>query len=227
MMIQEQYDTEMELVADATAGDAIALQTLLHRYRGRLLEYIRRKMPSVLVPLFTSEDVFQDVCVEAFRGIGQFSLSDRGASCSSSFGAWLLTIARHQMIDLLRVHNAKKRGSGRLGANPNRLLGQTGVVEDDETHVYDGMVALLETLAVYRRTPSKSAAAHETAAALERSIDRLPPDYRQAIRLRHVEGMAPKEAAARMKRSEGAFHLLCNRGLKALRVELRSESSFF
>jgi RNA polymerase sigma-70 factor (ECF subfamily) len=196
------------------------LQALLYRHRGRLLEYIQRHLPPVLVPLFTPEDVFQDVCIEAFRGIGQFVADGDASAC-----AWLLTIARHRMIDLLRGHNARKRGSGLVGANPNRILRLQGASADDG-QVYDGMVALLETLAVYRRTPSKSAAAHELAAALERSIDRLPPDYRQAIRLRHVEGMASKQAAARMKRSEGAFQLLCNRGLKQLRVEMRSESLY-
>jgi RNA polymerase sigma-70 factor (ECF subfamily) len=218
MMIPPQQDIEVGLIADAMAGDMVALQALLHRYRVRLLEYIRRHLPSVLVPLFTPEDVFQDVCIDAFRGIGQF-IPDSEAS----IGAWLLTIARHRMIDLLRAHNARKRGAGTLGASPDRVLRLKG---GEDGQVYDGMVALLETLAVYRRTPSKSAAAHELAAALERSIDRLPPDYRQAIRLRHVEGMAPKQAAAQMNRTEGAFQLLCNRGLKRLRVEMRSESLY-
>ena len=160
--------------------------------------------------------------MDAFRGIGQFILDGE-----ASISAWLLTIARHRMIDLLRAHNARKRGARTLAASPNRILRlKHGVSDGEDGQVYDGMVALLETLAVYRRTPSKSAAAHELAAALERSIDRLPPDYRQAIRLRHVEGMASKQAAAQMNRTEGAFQLLCNRGLKRLRVEMRSESLY-
>jgi RNA polymerase sigma factor (sigma-70 family) len=124
---------------------------------------------------------------------------------------WLMTIARHHIVDLLRAQNSLKRGAGAMPAR-----------NDDDS----GVISLLETLAVYHRTPSKSAAAHELAIALERSIDRLPAAYRQAISLRHVDGLPAKQAAARMNRTEGAFHLLCNRGLKMLRVEMRSESIY-
>ena len=198
---------DAQLIHDAIAGDPIAMQALLHHHRGQLLEYIKRHLPPQLRPLIEPEDVLQDTFVEAIRRLKEFS-----PNSDAHVSRWLMTIARHKMVDLLRTQQAAKRGG------ENRIDAAGG--KDS------GIIALLETLAVYHRTPSRSAAAHELAAALDRSIDRLPPDYRQAIRLRHVEGMAAKDAALRMNRTEGAFHLLCNRGLKKLRVTMRSESLY-
>jgi RNA polymerase sigma-70 factor (ECF subfamily) len=85
---------------------------------------------------------------------------------------------------------------------------------------------MLEELAVYRRTPSRSAAGREFMAALEGALNRLPPDYADVIRLRHLEGKPWKAVAARLKKTEPSVNKLCSRGLAALRVELRSASLF-
>ena len=81
-------------------------------------------------------------------------------------------------------------------------------------------------LAVYERTPSRSALAHEMIGTLQRSMQNLPEDYREAVRLRYIEGMQVIEIAGRMNRTDRAVHMLCNRGLKALRLELRSASMY-
>lgn len=206
MKMKETVHSE-DLIQDALAGDAIAMQALLHSNRARLLEYVQRHLPQQVRSFLEPEDVLQDTFIEAIRRLKEFS-----PTSTEHVTRWLMTIARHKMIDLYRAHQAAKRGGARK--------------VDAEQQSDGGVIALLETLAIYHRTPSRSAAAHELAAALDRSINRLPPDYRQAIRLRHVEGIAAKDAASRMNRTEGAFHLLCNRGLKQLRATMRSESLY-
>ena len=57
-------------------------------------------------------------------------------------------------------------------------------------------------------------------------MNRLPADYREALRCRYLEGMAVNDIAARMNRSSGSVLMLCNRGLKALRLEMRSFSAY-
>jgi RNA polymerase sigma-70 factor (subfamily 1) len=195
----------------AIGGDTFALQALLLTHRARLLQYVTRQMPAKVRSVHDPDDVVQDVFVEACRRIAEFVPAGDDA-----VARWLMTIARHRIIDAVRAHGAVKRGGG-------RLVAAVGAGDDDGGR---GVVALLESLAVYRRTPSRSAAAHELAVTLIRSIDGLPKDYRDAIWLRHVDGLPVKVAAARMNRTEGAFHLLCHRGLKQLRVVLRSASIY-
>ena len=55
---------------------------------------------------------------------------------------------------------------------------------------------MLQELAVYKKTPSKSAARREFLVVLDRSLERLEPACRDAVRLRFVDGLSLKEASA-------------------------------
>lgn len=211
-MMQLPLDTEEErnLIAAAVGGDRLALHVMLLAYRSELLRYVERQMPTSLRETIDAEDVVQEAHLLAYRGISSFTPSEPG-----HFGAWLRTIARNRLLDMLKEQARLKRGGGRI----RRLAG--GGPNDDQD-----MVELLETLAVYRRTPSVSAAAHELAMALERSIERLPEDWGAALRLRHMEGLDIRSAAERMQRTEEAYRKLCSRGYERLRTLLKSGSIY-
>jgi RNA polymerase sigma factor (sigma-70 family) len=192
------------------AADPLSLQLLFHTERARLLEYVRRHLPAELAGVIDVQDVLQDTYINAFRRMGQFS---PGGDSSSVF-RWLVTIARHRIAELLRLQRTAKRGGRRSAAD-------LGAADDD-----DSLIQTLAQLAVYQRTPSRSAAAHEFMAAVEESLRRLPGAYRDAVNLRYVQGLTPGEIASKIGRSERAVHMLCNRGLKAVRLDLRSASLF-
>ncbi len=61
----------------------------------------------------------------------------------------------------------------------------------------------------------------EQAARFLEALGQLPPDQREAVRLRHVEGLPIDEIAARLGRSPEAAAGLLKRGLHALRARLR------
>ena len=197
-------NTEGILLAEATAGDFPALQRLFYVYHKRLLSYVKKHMPVELQQQADPQDVLQDTFFEVSRRIKEFKTDGDDA-----FFRWIATIARNRIIDLTRMSRAIKRGGGRpqIGAD-------------------DQLVQLLEQLSVYSRTPSRSAAAHEFMAAFEDCLTRLSDVHQQAIRLRYIDGLSVDEAATKMGRTKGAFHMLCNRGLKALRTELQSASRF-
>ena len=99
-----------ELLSQAVAGDQLALQRLLIPFQSRLLARIRRKLPVSLSRVIAAEDVLQEAYVDVFRAIGGFQRQGDGA-----FYRWLLTIADNRVIDMIRAHQAAKRGGGRLG----------------------------------------------------------------------------------------------------------------
>jgi RNA polymerase sigma-70 factor (ECF subfamily) len=200
---------EIDLLTQAVAGNAIALQALLHLHRAKLLAYIKRRFPTELASVIDPEDVLQDACVEAFRHIGRLTLTSYEA-----FGRWLLAVARHRMVMLVRAAKSQKRG-GKL----------TRLVDDDRCE--SGIIPLLEGLAMYLRTPSQSAIAHEMAAEVQRSIRELPEHYRQAIELHHLKGLTVQDAALAMEKTEGAFHQIRRRALEQLRDTMRSKSSVY
>jgi RNA polymerase sigma-70 factor, ECF subfamily len=181
------------LIRSAVEGDGDALQELLKANHDRLFEYVQRHLPDQLRPYFDPGDIVQDTFFEACRLIRGFEV--RG---DDSMFRWLVTMARHHIVNLLR--------------RP-KFIGD--------------VPAILEELGVYQRTPSRSAASHEFMIALEESLGRLTPDCREAVTLRHIQGLSVTETAARMNRSNEHVSVLCHRGLRAIAQDLESASYFF
>jgi RNA polymerase sigma factor (sigma-70 family) len=168
--------------------------------------YIQRHCPPKIAKLYDVEDVLQDLLFESFRRIGQFL--DQG---EDALYRWMVTITRNRMLALLRAEDAEKRGGNMERVSPS-----------NDTD----MSRLLETLAVYRRTPSQSAASHEAMATLELAIAKLSQDHQRAITLRFLEGKSHEEVGQLMERTTEAAKMLCHRALRELRKEIGSASMF-
>ena len=201
-------EADLETIRLAAKGDPLAQERFLLKHRPMLLRYLNRRISSDLKPHVETADVFQDICFDVFRRMSTFSATD-----SHMASRWLLRIAHNRIVDITRMHLTSKRGGGHLGN-----------ISLDEPE--DSVIELLHELAVYSRTPSRSAISHELLSALERSLDRLPAHYSQAIRYRYIDGLPFHDAAVKMNRSDDAVKKLCKRGLDALRLELRSFSRY-
>lgn len=84
------------LVVRCQLGERDAFEALIHRWHTALWRYARRLTDSD----DAAAETVQDVWVRVLRGIG--GLRDRGR-----FRAWLFTIARHVVMDRLRVAYAQ------------------------------------------------------------------------------------------------------------------------
>ncbi len=198
---------ETELLSRAVEGEHLALQRLLIPYQRRLLARIERKLPAFLKGMTSPEDVLQEVYVEVFGAIRTFRPEGNRA-----FYRWLLTIADNRVIDIVRAQCAAKRGGGR---QPVQGPASASTI-----------MPLVELLHVDSHTPSRSAAGHEVVAAVHVALAQLKPDYREALKLRFLEGMSVSDTASKMKRSEWSVHKLCSRGLQQLRESLGEISRF-
>jgi RNA polymerase sigma-70 factor (ECF subfamily) len=197
-------EDESALIQRAVAGDTGALETLLQSQHERLLGYARKHLHSDLASAIDPADVVQDTFLEACRLFGGFR--DEGSDC---LFRWLVTITRNKIALLHRRHAILHPKAGLDAEAASERVGR-----------------ILEELAVYRRTPSKSAAAHELMRALEQSLERLPGNYREVVTLRHLDGLSVADTAARMSRTPEAVYRLCFRALEALRNDLESASIY-
>jgi RNA polymerase sigma-70 factor (ECF subfamily) len=175
---------------------------------GPLISYVSRLVPANLQRVVDPQDIAQDALFQAVRALDRRALTD-----SDGVWRWLATVARNRLTDVMRERQSLKRGGG---GRVNEL--------DQLAAAHSSVIDLLSELAVHERTPSKSAVRRELLVTLERSMKRIDPAYGEAVRLRYVEGLSLKEAATRMSRSEDSTQKLCERGLRALRVQLRSMS---
>lgn len=201
--------SETDLITRAIAGDSGALEELLLLHYDRLAGRIAGKIPASMQGVINAEDVLQEAFLDVINRISSFEPRE-----SDSFYRWLATIAEHRLIDIVRAHRAAKRGGGR-----NPLEASPG---GDSQSVVD----LLSLLAVNDRTPSKSVAGHEAADAIRGALEQIKPDYRDALRMRYIEGLTVAATAARLERTEAAIHMLCHRGLRALADVLGPDSKF-
>jgi RNA polymerase sigma-70 factor, ECF subfamily len=191
-----------DLIDRARAGDRGALGTLLDRYRDLLRRLASRDMDPALGRRLDASDLVQQTFLEAaesfdrFRGTGEAELT-----------AWLRRILEYNLAGAARDHLFRQKRAARREASLDEP-GANGVPWRDH-------------LASQQTSPSLRAVRLEQAARFLEALGQLPPDQREAVRLRHVEGLPIDEIAARLGRSPEAAAGLLKRGLHALRARLR------
>lgn len=205
---RERSSEDLQLIERATAGDAAALRTLLERCGPQLSREMRGQIAPVWRSQIDADDVMQVTYLEAFLQLHTLLVRD-----AAGFYSWLRRIALNNLRDAIKELERKKR------PNPSRRV--------DGPTSEESYVALVEALGATSATPSRDAARREIGGIIERTLERLPPDYRRVIRRCDLEGRDAGEVAAEMGRSPGAIHMLRARAHDRLRALLGSEADFF
>jgi RNA polymerase sigma-70 factor (ECF subfamily) len=183
-------------VSDETtqAGDVPLLAEVLEARRPALLAFIERRLGPTLRGKIEPQDVAQEVAVRALR--------ESPAAGTDPF-AWLCRLAEQCIIDGHRHFAAGKRDAGReLSANV-----PTG--EDGQD--------LAALLTASMTTPSVAAVRGERQQQLDSAVASLPEEQREALRLRYGEGLATRDIAERMGKTDVAVRVLLSRTLQRLR----------
>jgi RNA polymerase sigma factor (sigma-70 family) len=112
-----------------------------------------------------AEDVVQDACVRAYRGIGTFA--------DGNARAWVLTIVRHAAYSWLQKNRA------------------VSLVSTDDLEAVESQHISERNL----NTPETALMAQDDAMRLQASIDALPTSFREALVLRDVRGLTYRQIA--------------------------------
>jgi RNA polymerase sigma-70 factor, ECF subfamily len=112
-----------------------------------------------------SEDVVQEACLRALHGLRNFADGDARS--------WVLTIVRHTAYDWLNKNR------------PKSIVLTENLDDLDCTHLPEQNAGTAESWLIDRE--------YET--LLENAIAALPVHYRQALALRHVQGLTYREIA--------------------------------
>ena len=200
---------DLTLITKAVGGDQVSLQKLLVAHTDSVVKYVGRHLPTTLRDRVDPEDITQQTLVEAFRSIGQFRVED-----GASFGAWLIGIADNIIKNTIRRYQRVKRGGKFQRVFEAPTTGSCSVRD------------LAEHLSAGSHSPSHSAMGHEAVDAVQQCIDGLSEDYRQAVRLRLLEGKSLEETASIMTRSPRAVQGLVDRAKKKMRAALGRLSNY-
>jgi RNA polymerase sigma-70 factor (ECF subfamily) len=140
------------------------------------------------------EDLLQEVFVRMQRGLG-------GLKKESRLVSWIYQIARHVIIDYYRARDR----------HPERPV---GLASDLETFYPASLPVESSEGSGQLRT--------ELAGCLRPMIERLSEDYRQAVTLVDLEGLAQHEAAARLGLSVSGMKSRVQRGRRQLKGMLEA-----
>jgi RNA polymerase sigma-70 factor (ECF subfamily) len=201
-MTQRDAPDPDQLIGLARTGDTTALGRLMESYRDYLLLLARLQIDQRLQSKVDAADVVQETFLEAHRDFGQFQGTTEG-----QFLAWLRQVLATNLANLLRRYLGTQGRDVRL----ERQL----ALDLDQSSSNLNLV-----LAAPQSTPSQQAARREQAVLLANALGRLPPDYREVIVLRNLQGLSFPEVAGRMGRTIDSVEKLWARGLAQLRRAL-------
>jgi RNA polymerase sigma-70 factor, ECF subfamily len=139
-------------------------------------------------------DLMSDCFTIALERRHQFRGSDDDA-----LSGWLWSIAQSVLREYERRDESARRSARRLGRERRTLT--------------DKEIERIEDLAASRSLRD----------AVARSLDRLPKDQREAVRLRIVEGLPYSEVAARMGLTPSGTRTRVTRAMRTLRGMLEGE----
>jgi RNA polymerase sigma-70 factor (ECF subfamily) len=204
-MAAETHERE-ELLRQARTGDAAALGQLLELYRAYLTLLARLQIGRRLQVKVDGADVVQETFLEAARHFERF----RGET-EAELTAWLRQILAGCLSHLVRRYQGTQARDVRLERALEYDLDQSSRAIDR------GLVAV-------QSTPSQRASRREQAVLLADALAELPDDYREAIVLRHLEGLTFPQVAERMGRSVDSVEKLWLRAVTRLRQTVGNES---
>lgn len=183
------------LLERLAAGDETALGALLEIYRPRLRQELASQLAADqrLMARFDASDVVQETLVDACRQVNWF-IESRGRV---DFWIWLRGLAHERRLKFLREHlDAQCRSAKRQQALP----------DESACHpVAPGS------------SPSGAVLAAEETERIQAALGRLPPEDRQVIHLRVVEGRTNPEVAALLGATPAAIAKRLERALRRLR----------
>lgn len=196
-----------EWIAAARGGSMSAADALCRRFEPWLLLLARTQVESRFEAKFDPADLVQQAWVQAVRDLPGF----RGGT-QAEFMAWLRSILAHTLAHEIR----------RFAGTGKRDLNREVSFDQELTAVSQ---RLGDLVAASGPSPSQHAVASDRQLQLARLLDRLPPDYREILVLRHLEGLSHEEIARRLGRNPGAVRMLWVRALARLRREAESATS--
>ena len=161
-------DSDGMLVERAVAGDQTAFELLVIKYQRRIQRLIGRMVRDVDLV----EDIAQETFLRAYRALHQF----RG---DAQFYTWLYRIA---------VNTAKQH---LLELKRDPTVSETTIQsnQDEDETFWTGTEPTTD------ETPESVLAAKEIGLAVNAALEALPPDLRQALTLREIEGLTYEDIA--------------------------------
>ena len=182
--------SDQRVVVWARQGHEAAFRELVRRYERPVFSLLYRMVRDRAL----AEDLAQETFVKVLNGIKSYRPEFK-------FSSWIFKIANNAAIDHLR----------RRGLDTLSLDGAPSAETPAQMH------ATALQLGDRSESPLERVESRELGSAIEQAIDRLRPEYRSCILLRHVEGYSYEEIAESLELPLGTVKTYIHRARNELR----------
>jgi RNA polymerase sigma-70 factor (ECF subfamily) len=183
-------DQDRAAVAAVRAGDTEAFRGLVDRHKSRVYGILL----SLVVDDDLAEELAQETFVKAFAGISNFREE-------ASFGTWLVQIAIHGARD-------HRRRMSRL--RQRRVVSLEAL---REARRYE-----LEPADTRRSAdPRNGVETGEAVSLVREALEQLPPEYREVLVLKHIDGWSYEQIAETTGDSVGTLKVRAHRARRMLK----------
>lgn len=176
-------EIERTLLHRIAEGDEGALEDLYHRYQPRILAFAHQRLNDP----HAASDTLNEVMLEVWKSAARFE-------GRSTVASWILSIARHRIID-------RHRARGNRSFDP---------LEN-------------ESLIDSRPSPEDALVMASDASVVRSCVERLPDLQREAIHLAFFEGLSYAEIARVMSCPEGTVKTRVYHAKQNLKTDLSYE----
>jgi len=174
------------LIRRCKRGDATAWEDLVRSYTRRIYNICYRFTGSAE----DAQDLTQEVFIKVYRTLDSYN-AERG-----SFMTWMATITRNLLVDQFRK-SKHDRATESLDTTPR---------EDDDA------LAHSDRLQDARPSPDTFVQRREAQQQIQRALEKLSPELREAVILRDLQDMDYREIATVLKVPEGTVKSRISRG---------------
>lgn len=189
----------VDQIERAKNGDEQSLGALLSSYEQYLQMLAEVQIGRSLRGKVDACDIVQETFLEAHRGIRRFEGSE-----PHQFVAWLKAILSARLANTIRHYVGTQARDIRLEKRIQEEIDQSSLS-------FGGM------LVDPNNSPSEQVAGLEQSKLVAEAVARLPDGYRQAVLLRHIEGLTFPEIARVMGKSVDSVEKLWLRAMTQLK----------
>jgi RNA polymerase sigma-70 factor (ECF subfamily) len=173
------------LVRRCVAGDAVAWEEIVQRFNRRIFNICYRFTGSQ----DDAQDLAQEVFIKIYRTLNSYDV-DKGA-----FMTWVATLTRNLLVDHFR-----KRKQDRLTDSM-----------DEPISAEDGL-SIAAQIEDAGPSPDARLRTREAQEMVQKGLQKLSPELREAVILRDLQDMDYREIALALKVPEGTVKSRINRG---------------
>ena len=193
----------LALLRQAREGDTESLGALLQWYANYLTILATTQLDRRLVRRMNPSDLVQETMLAAHRDFAHF----RGKSQPELLG-WLRKILINTLHRAFATHLKAGKRDVRREVSIDQISNQMEESACNLASILPGRVA----------SPSEPLRARERAVELANELNKLPPQYRDVIVYRVIQGLSFDEIAEQMERTSGAVRMLWLRALEQFKL---------